>query len=88
MVEATWPAIIDRKDWEQIGVILNNPARRTNGPNVTRRSYLLSGLLTVTSAASRWWASRSASPPQPTQTPPQAVLQMFYGPRRVRRLLD
>lgn len=43
VAEAVWPAIIDRQTWEQLQVVLEDPARKPKrGPN---RTYLLSGLL-------------------------------------------
>lgn len=40
---AVWAPILDAKTYEQLASILSNPSRRTNGPNVTRRSYVLCG---------------------------------------------
>lgn len=43
LVEADWPALVDRATWEQLVELLADPARRTNYSNGDRR-YTLAGI--------------------------------------------
>jgi len=44
VAEAVWPAILPREQWEQLRVLLTDPARGTNRPGRPRRWLLVGGL--------------------------------------------
>lgn len=85
VAKAEWPAIVSRDDWDRVGAILRDPARRRGG---RPREYLLTGgLLVCGICGTRLFAQPKQGPPGEPSRPAYACIPR-EGCGRIRTLAE